>query len=143
MFFYLVLLFTALPAAELIILIKLGQSFGLANALLLIIGTGILGAYIARIQGFLVMQRIQEQTQKGLMPTEEMIDGAMILVGGVTLLTPGLITDILGFLLLIPISRNVIKFWLKKKFKQTLEEQSGVMTIQASDSKNDDAFDDL
>ncbi|MDP8266651.1 MAG: FxsA family protein [Candidatus Aceula meridiana] len=137
MFFYLVLLFTALPAAELMILIKLGQIYGLANTFLLIIGTGIIGAHIARLQGFLVLQNIQSQMNQGIMPTEEMIDGVMILAGGMALLTPGLITDILGFLLIIPLTRNFIKMFIKAKFMHSLNESSGVITIEASSSEND------
>ena len=140
MFFYLVLLFTVLPATELMILIRLGHTFGLINTFLLIVGTGIAGAYIARLQGFLVLRNIQNQMDKGIMPTEEMIDGVMILAGGMTLLTPGLITDILGFLLIIPLTRNLIKLLIKTRFKQSLDERSGVITIEASSSEeaNDD-----
>lgn len=137
MFFYLVILFTALPAAELMILIKLGQVYGLANTFLLIIGTGVVGAYIARLQGFFVLRNIQSQMEQGIMPAEEMIDGVMILAGGMALLTPGLITDILGFFLIIPLTRNLIKMLIKAKFKQSLNERSGVITIEASSSEDD------
>lgn len=138
MFLLLIFLFTALPASELYILIKLGQSFGLAKTFLLIIGTGIMGAYIAKIQGLAILQRIQEQTQKGLMPTDEMFDGVLILIGGIMLLTPGLITDILGFSFLVPFSRVLIKHMIKKIFKKSFLDKSGIITVEATQTHDDE-----
>ena len=109
MFFYLVLLFTIIPAIELFVLIEVGGIIGAANTILLIITTGVLGASLARAQGFAVLQNIQNSLNEGRMPTDEMVNGVMILVGGLLLLTPGFLTDTFGFMLLIPLTRAIIK----------------------------------
>lgn len=137
MFFCLILLFTVLPAAELIILLRLGQAFGLTNALILIIGTGIIGAYIARIQGFRVLQRIQNELNQGIMPAEDMINGLLILCGGITLLTPGLITDILGFMLIIPLTRNIIKKLLKNTIQRKIHTHNNIFTVSGALEEED------
>src|SRR3989338_11524087 len=117
MFWYFFLLFTILPALELAVLIKVGTHIGVLNTLLLLFLTGIAGAALARMEGFYVLNQIQENLNRGIMPSSELLDGVMILAGGILLLTPGLITDTFGFLLLIPWTRTLIKFWLKKKFE--------------------------
>ncbi|MCD4780998.1 MAG: membrane protein FxsA [Candidatus Omnitrophica bacterium] len=113
MFANLVLLFTVVPAIELVLLIKVGSYIGAINTLLIIVFTGVLGAYLARMQGFIVLQKIQKNINKGVMPSEELMDGVMILIGGIVLLTPGFITDFIGFSLLIPLTRLVIKKYLR------------------------------
>jgi UPF0716 protein FxsA len=123
MFGYLVLLFTILPAIELALLIRIGSNIGVGNTLFIIIFTGVLGAYLARLQGFLVLQKIQNDLNRGVMPNDQLTDGLMILVGGVVLLTPGFITDTLGFLLLIPWSRTLIKKWFTKKFEEMIAKE--------------------
>lgn len=123
MFGYLILLFTILPAIELALLIHIGTYLGAPNTILVIIFTGVLGAYLARLQGFLVIRNIQRQLEQGKMPTEEMLDGLMIFVGGIVLLTPGFITDLLGFLLLIPWTRLLIKTLIRKKFDTTIHKE--------------------
>lgn len=147
MFFNLLLLFTVVPALELALLIKVGTHIGVGNTLLLIILTGILGASLARLQGFSVLRNIQESLNRGEMPTEEMFSGIMILVGGIVLLTPGFITDIIGFMLLIPFTRDLIKFWLRHKI-QRMTESGQIKTIHTSPRhnregrKDDDGFED-
>lgn len=116
MFTYLVLLFTLVPAIELVVLIEVGGRIGAANTILIIILTGVSGAALARRQGFTVMAAIQEKLNHGQMPTDEMISGALIFMGGILLLTPGFITDIVGFLLLIPLTRTFIKAYLRARF---------------------------
>ncbi len=143
MFLYLILLFTIIPVTELIILINLSHTFGILNTFLLVVGTGVIGAYIARLQGFIILKDIQDQLNRGNMPTEQMISGVMLLVGGLALLTPGLLTDIFGLLLLFPITRELIKIWLKKKLKNDLSGESGTITVEAISSKNDDSADSL
>ncbi len=121
MFFYLLLLFTIVPAVELTILIKVGGHIGVGNTLLLIVATGVAGAYLARMQGFLVLNKIQQDMNKGLLPNEELLDGLMILVGGIVLLTPGFVTDAIGFVLLIPLTRALIKRLLKSHFEKMIK----------------------
>ena len=102
MVFKLFLLFTLIPIIELMILIDLGSSIGLAPTLGVVILTGALGAWAARTQGFYVVSRIQAEMAEGRLPGAEMVEGAMVLVGGVLLLTPGLLTDAAGFALMAP-----------------------------------------
>ncbi len=117
---YLILLFTILPALELILLIKVGAAIGAWQTVVLVILIGATGAWLARYQGFVTLMRIQESLNRGVMPNAELMDGMMILTGGVLLLTPGFITDIFGILLLVPISRALIKVLLRRKFQDMI-----------------------
>ena len=95
---------------------------GAFNTLALVILTGFVGAYLARMQGYEVMLRVRSQIQQGMMPAEELIDAMIIFAAGVVLLTPGLLTDIAGLLLLYPTSRFHFKRWLRKKFDQWIQD---------------------
>ncbi len=118
MFLKLFLAFTLIPAMEIYLLIQIGSVIGALNTLLIIIFTGIAGAYLARLEGMRTLLKIQSSLQQGIMPAEEMIDALIILIAGIVLLTPGFLTDITGLLLLIPQIRLVVKRWLRKKFDQ-------------------------
>jgi len=126
---YLILLFIGVPIIELTILIKIGQSIGLGYTLGLVIFTGILGAYLARWQGFVTLRKIQEDLSNARMPADRLFDGVLILCSGILLVTPGIITDLIGFIGLTPFSRNLVKRWLKRKIKDALS-QGRVVTIQ-------------
>jgi len=121
MFSKLLLLFTLVPAVELYVLIKAGQQIGTINTLAIIIFTGILGAAFAKSQGAQIIFKIRATMQLGQVPGRELLEGAMILVGGVLLLTPGFITDFLGFLLLIPYSRALLTNLALAHFKNKLQ----------------------
>lgn len=114
------LLFTVVPIAELAVLIELGTIIGTANTIMIILFTGVGGAILAKTQGLSVISKIQNELQTGRVPAEELINGVFVLVGGGLLLTPGIITDILGFTLLIPFTRNLCKRWLRHKLEQKL-----------------------
>ena len=116
MFLKLFLAFTLIPAAEIYVFIKIGGFIGALNTVLVIIITGILGAYLARLQGMHTLYNIQANLHRGIIPTEELIDALIILAAGIMLLTPGFLTDIAGLILLVPRSRFYVKRWLKKKF---------------------------
>lgn len=122
MLFYLILLFTIVPIVELALLIRVGQIIGVANTISIVILTGVTGALLARSQGLKVLREIQMALDMGLMPTEKLFDGFMILAGGILLLTPGLITDGIGFLALIPASRSMMKVYIKNKLRRAFEE---------------------
>ena len=122
MIFKLFLLFTLIPIIELMVLIDLGTSIGLAPTLGVVILTGALGAWAARTQGFYVVSRIQAEMAAGRLPGAEMVEGAMVLVGGVLLLTPGLLTDAAGFALMAPAVRAVVRGWLMRKFEKMIDE---------------------
>ena len=120
-FMLFVVLFIGLPLLELAILIKLGQWMGLMPTIMLVILTGMVGAALARFQGFLVIRRIQSELQHSRMPAEQLIDGLLILIGGVVLLTPGLLTDVFGLCLLLPFTRTLFKRGLRKWFDRMIQ----------------------
>lgn len=141
MFPYLLILFTVVPAIELLIIIDVGSHIGSLNTLLFIVFTGILGASLARMQGFIVLTKIQNTVNQGLMPSEELLDGLLILVGGVLLLTPGFLTDGIGFSLLIPLTRLLIKQWIKKRFSHIITQGQ---TVNFTNShKPNNGYDDI
>ena len=118
MFLKLFFAFSIIPLVEIYILIKIGSYFGAITSILLVVFTGIFGAYLAKIQGLNTYFRIQQSLQEGRLPSSELIDAVLILFAGILLLTPGFLTDFFGFLLLIQITRNFIKFWLQKIFRK-------------------------
>lgn len=113
---YLILLLIIIPAAEIGILLFSGRTLGIFPTILLIILTGIVGAYLAKQQGIQTIRNAQEQLRYGRVPGEALMDGICILIGGTLLLTPGFITDITGFLLLAPPTRVIFKPFLIKLF---------------------------
>lgn len=117
----LILLFTITPFLELAILIEIGRQIGLMPTLGIVLATGILGASLARSQGLQVFSTIRDDLRRGQLPAESLFDALLILVGGLLLLTPGLITDFVGFLALTPLARRHFKSYLKKKIKSKLD----------------------
>ena len=111
------LAFTIIPIFEIYLLIKIGTVFGALTSIALVIFTGILGAYLARIQGLQTLSRIQESLREGRVPSGELLDALLIGVAGLVLLTPGFLTDTIGFILLVPSSRNAIKSWLRRQIE--------------------------
>ena len=120
MFIKTLIIFTLVPLAELYILIEASHQIGIFPTIGMIFLTGIAGAYLARCQGFHLMQRIQGDLAQGRVPAEEMIDGGIILAGGLLLLTPGFCTDLFGFCLLTPLTRNYLKEWIKTWLQRKL-----------------------
>lgn len=121
MFFKLLGAFTIIPIIELYILIQLGSVIGALPTVLLVILTGAAGAALAKVQGVSVWSRIQRELNAGRFPGNDLIDGLLLLLAGVTLLTPGLLTDVAGFLLLVPVTRYPVREWLKRRFRRTLD----------------------
>ncbi|EAT15935.1 FxsA family protein [Desulfuromonas acetoxidans] len=113
MFIRLLILFIVIPIVEIYVLLQAGEIIGLGPTVALVLLTGVAGAYLARTQGSETVRKIQLALERGEMPTEELLDGAMILAGGLTLLTPGFCTDLAGFCLLVPVTRNMIKQWVR------------------------------
>ena len=119
---YLILLFTVVPVIELAILIKVGQHIGVAYTLGIVIITGVTGAFLAKLQGLITLRRIQDDINQGIMPADKLFDGVLILCSGILLLTPGFITDLIGFMGLVPFTRKLIKRWLSRKVKDMISE---------------------
>lgn len=112
----LIVLFTVFPLIELFLLIEIGRLIGALNTVLIVVATAILGASLAKREGLVTWSKIRMNLSQGRMPAEELFDGLLILIAGVVLITPGLITDTFGFLLLIRPTRRFFKRLLKKKF---------------------------
>lgn len=111
MFIRLLLLLTVVPFVELVILLKLAELIHWEWTMLLILVTGVVGAWLARREGVKVLTRIQHDIEAGIPPTESMVEGFLVLAAGLVLITPGLITDLCGFALLIPPVRS----WLRRR----------------------------
>ena len=118
----LVILFLIVPATELYILIEVGKKIGGLTTIGVIILTGIIGTYLVKNEGFMILRKIQNDLNEGIMPGDSLIQGAIILAGGILLLTPGFVTDILGFIFLMPVSRNIVKKYLLKWLKGKIKE---------------------
>ncbi|MGD9637997.1 MAG: FxsA family protein [Alphaproteobacteria bacterium] len=117
MFLKLFLFFAAIPFLELVILIKIGQLIGIAYTLLLIVITAAAGAFISKYQGLKILYNIKKDLMVGVMPTDEVIDGVIVLICGFLFLTPGILTDVAAFFGLIPYVRSKLKTWIKNKIK--------------------------
>lgn len=109
MLFRLILIFTIVPLIELAILIYLGTVIGALYTILIVVVTGILGAVMTRYQGMVTLSKIRSNIENGIIPANELFDGALILAGGLLLLTPGIITDLIGFALLVPYTRRIAR----------------------------------
>ena len=118
----LLLLFVGLPIVELALLIKLHGWIDLGPTLLIVFLTGVVGAAMVRRQGIATMFSIQREMNAGHLPAPQMMDGVMILIAGALLVTPGLITDAVGFALLVPWVRGRVRLWLRKKLEQKARE---------------------
>jgi UPF0716 protein FxsA len=102
MFKKLFLIFIVVPLLELYLLIKIGQLLGAEVTIALVVVTGILGAIFVRAQGFSLVTKIKHDLNEGKLPHKRLFEGVCILASGLLLITPGLLTDLAGFLLLIP-----------------------------------------
>lgn len=113
---WLFILFVLVPAVELYILIQIGQVIGGLNTFLLILATGFTGSWLAKSQGLAVWRSLNDRFSRGEIPGRELMDGAIILVCGALLLTPGVITDVVGLLGLLPGTRTLFRKALAKVF---------------------------
>ncbi len=145
----LLIIFTVVPLIELMVLIKAGEALGTIPTIAIVVCTGILGAAFSRSQGLSVFQKIKMTLQTGQLPGSELIQGLLILVGGVMLVTPGFITDLTGFVLILPSSRkfiaNIAMAYMKSKIasgKWTFQQQHGGPFYDEDLLFNDDNDDD-
>jgi UPF0716 protein FxsA len=119
----LLLLFIAVPAVELALLIEVGAQIGTPATIGIIVGTGVVGAALARQQGLRTVQQIQRELEAGGMPAGALVDGVIILIAAALLVTPGLLTDAAGFLCLFPLTRALLKRGLQRRFERAVAEQ--------------------
>ena len=108
MFKILFLLFLTVPLVEIYFLIQVGQHIGALSTILLCILTAALGAILLRIQGILTLLRAQEKLRQGQIPADNLLEGLILLIAGILLLTPGFVTDVVGFLCLVPSLRSLL-----------------------------------
>ena len=102
------------PLLDAILLVVFGARFGWQLMVLVVVLTGLVGILLVRLEGRNTIRRIQQKTAAGEPPTDELIDGGLLLVSGAFLLTPGLVTDLLGFLFVVPLTRYPIRLGLKR-----------------------------
>ncbi|HVH96752.1 MAG TPA: FxsA family protein, partial [Bacillus sp. (in: firmicutes)] len=117
-------IFILVPVAELGVLLFSGQKIGVWPTLILLIVTGLLGSYLAKKQGINTIRKVQEQIQFGRVPGNEILDGLCVLFGGILLLSPGFLTDILGLVLLLPFTRTLIKPFILKLLRKWIDKNT-------------------
>ena len=120
MFFRLLILFISVPIIELFLLIEVGKKISWELTVLIIFITAIIGARLTKIQGSQTIRNVQSALRLGKIPHREVLDGLMILVAGAILLTPGFLTDFVGFCLLIPKLRSYLQKFLKSFLKNKM-----------------------
>ena len=109
---FLLAAFIGIPILEIVVFIEAGDRFGLWPTLAAIVVTAVIGATLVRIQGFGVLMRTRQTLDAGILPMAEAFDGLCLLLAGAFLLTPGFITDAMGFLLLVPPFRVALRRWI-------------------------------
>jgi UPF0716 protein FxsA len=143
MFVKLLLLFIFLPLLELFIIFRVSQIVSFPVTLIIIIGTGILGSAMARSQGWRIWGRISNSLNRGELPGNDLIEAFLLLIGGVLLITPGLLTDSFGFLLLIPASRRLIRDYIKVRFMESIKNGTSNFHFHPFSSENQERDDDV
>ncbi len=113
----LILLFTIIPLLELSLLLRIGNWLGAGPTLGLVLGTGFVGAWLARREGLRAWSAVQEQLARGQVPGRELLDAVLVLLAGVVLITPGILTDAVGFTLMTGPGRN----WVANRIRKRLE----------------------
>ncbi|TVP76614.1 MAG: FxsA family protein [Gemmatimonadales bacterium] len=110
-------LFVLVPLVELAVLIQVGRWIGVVPTIAIVAVTGVVGAWLARREGVRTLVTVQNEMAAGRLPGGAMMDGAAIVVGGALLLTPGVLSDLVGFALLIPPTRSVLKRWARRRLE--------------------------
>ena len=117
----LVVLFIAIPFAELYVLLQVGHAIGVLDTLALLILVSIVGAWLAKREGLGVLRRMQRALNEGRVPGTELVDGFLILLAAALMLTPGFLTDIVAIFLLLPPVRAVVRRELRRRFARRIE----------------------
>ena len=134
------LLFIGLPALEIFLLIIIGGQVGALNTVALIFLTAIIGIYFAKLQGIQTLKSGMVNLYQNKMPVYEMMSGASIAIAALLLIVPGFLTDLIGFLLLIPFTRKIFfKLAFKNKPMTDIKKQSDTIDGEIIDNKKDDS----
>jgi len=133
-------LFFILPILEIYILIKAGSSelIGPLWTIMLVVSTAVIGAFLLRQQGVSTLARLQGNLSKGKIPAQEIVEGVLLAVGGALLMTPGFITDTMGFLCLLPFSRQFLARAIMKR--SAMKMSAGVGSFTQAGGFNSDPF---
>lgn len=123
-------IFIIVPLLELALLIEVGKYLGVWNTIALVLITAIAGAMMMQLEGIKVWSDLQQDLMSMRMPTDNIINGVLILIGGIVLLTPGIITDIIGITLLVPFTRSIYRKLLKKKFEHKVRRGANIVEIK-------------
>jgi len=114
MFLKFLLIFVGISLLELVLILRVGQVVGIWYTVLLMIMTTFFGVLLAKYQGFLAIREMKNSLAYGQMPGEAILDGLLVLIGGILLFIPGFITDIVGLLCLLPFTKRIFKEYIKK-----------------------------
>jgi len=136
-FLSLLILFVTLPLIELAILFFLVKKLSLLYTLTIVLLTGIIGAWLAKMNGRKAWLEFRAELKKNRLPARQMLDCALIFAAGLLLVTPGIITDITGFFLLIPLTRSMIYRRLKRQIGNSIHIQRGFSTQDSPDGDED------
>ncbi len=115
------LLFLMVPIIEILIYVELSRLTNIGFTIFMIIITGIVGAFLAKREGFKVIRAIQEELNCGHIPGNHLIEAFLILIGGLLLMMPGLISDIAGIFFLVPFTRGIAREYIKKRLRRWID----------------------
>jgi UPF0716 protein FxsA len=119
------LLLLAMPVLELAVIVQVAEQIGVLETLVVLVGVSIAGAWLLKQQGLATWQSLQTTMARGEMPTKEATDGALILLGGALLMTPGFVTDAFGLVLLLPPTRALLKSSFRRLFGRWAKRRAG------------------
>ncbi len=136
-------IFVVVTLAEIYVLVSVGQAIGGLSTVLLVIITAFIGSSLLRQQGWSTMAKAQQSMSEGRTPAMEMMEGVVILVSGILLLTPGFLTDVLGLLGLMPWSRSYfINHFLEKNAERVFKQRNSVFINRTNNSEKKSNKDD-
>ncbi len=132
-----------LPILEIAVMIKIGQQIGTFNTILIIFFTAVIGIYYAKVEGINTIKAGMVNLYKNKIPFYEILSGATIAIAAILLILPGFVSDIIGFLLLIPFTRKImINFWLKSKYQENKKNDVEIIDAEiVEEEKKDDLSD--
>ena len=134
----LILLIVGLPILEITVMIKIGQQIGTFNTILIIFFTAIVGVSYAKVEGLNTIKSGMINLYKNKIPFYEILSGASIAIAAILLILPGFVSDIIGFLFLVPSTRKlIINFWLKNKYKDSSRDEADIIDAEIIEEKKE------
>jgi UPF0716 protein FxsA len=124
----LALLFLVVPVAELYVIVQVTHSIGVVDTIVALIAISIVGAWLAKLAGLGVLNRLQQTVRQGRVPSAELVDGALVLFAGALMISPGFLSDVLAILLLLPPSRAVVRGVLLRRIRAG----GGLLTVMTN-----------